>query len=123
MLSAIVRKTGALESMTDQVRCKLLDAMTELADLSGLSDDERIKAVRSLAQSVSSISNPAKDSRIADLTRKLREKESQHQAAEAEWKNREAELLARIAELEVPQKTAGMTKETLEEVEDKIKLL
>ena len=124
MLSAIVKRSGVLESMTDQARCKLLETLSGLADLSGLPDEERIKALRSLSQSVAALSNPARDGRIADLRRKLRGKETLHQAAESEWKAREAELLARIAELEGGRKAAsGMTRETLAEVEDKIKLL
>lgn len=123
MSAAIAKGTGTLESMTDQTRCKLLETLSELADLSDLPDDERIKAVRSLSQSVAALSNPAKDNRIADLQRKLREKEEQQQSAEQEWKVRESELLARIAELEGSHKAAGMSKETLAEVEDKIKLL
>ena len=124
MLSAIVQKSGVLESMTDQTKCKLMETLSELTDLSDLPDEERIKAVRSLSQSLASLSNPAKDNRIADLQRKLSEKEKQLHTAETEWKNREAELLARIAELEGSRKSAaGMSKETLEEVEDKIKLL
>lgn len=123
MLSAIVGKSGILQSMTDQTRCKLMETLSELTDLSDLPDEERIKAVRSLSQSVASLSNPAKDNRIAELQRKLREEKEQRTAAEQEWKVREAELLARIAELEGQKQAAGMSKETLAEVEDKIKLL
>ena len=123
MLSAIVGKSGILESMTDQTKCKLLETLSELTDLSNLPDEERIKAVRSLSQSVAALSNPAKDNRIAELQRKLREEKDLRTAAEQEWKAREAELLARIAELEGLKKAAGMSKETLAEVEDKIKLL
>ena len=100
MLTAIAQGTGTLESMTDQARCKLMEALSDLSDLSDLTDESRIKALRSLAQSVAALSNPAKDNQIAELKRKLRENEAQRQTAEAEWKNREAELLARIAELE-----------------------
>ena len=124
MLTAIAQGTGTLESMTDQARVRLMEALSDLSNLSDLSDESRIKALRSLAQSVAALSNPAKDNQIAELKRKLRENEAQRQAAEAEWKNREAELLARIAELEGSRKAAsGMTRETLAEVEDKIKLL
>ena len=124
MLSAIVKRSGALESMTDQARCKLLETLSELSDLSGLPDEDRIKALRSLSQSVAALSSPALDGRIAGLRRKLRDKETLHQAAESEWKAREAELLAKIAELEGSRRAvSGMSKETLAEVEDKIKLL
>ena len=81
MLSAIVKKSGVLESMTDQAKCKLLETLSELTDLSDLPDEERIKAVRSLSQSVASLSNPAKDHRIAELQRKLREKNEHLHAA------------------------------------------
>ena len=77
-----------------------------------------------MAQSVAALTNPAKDNQIAELKRRIRANEEWRQAAEEEWKNREAELLARIAELEGSKKAAsGMSKETLAEVEDKIKLL
>ena len=122
MLAAIAKGTGTLESMTEQARCRLMEALSELSDLSDVSDEDRIKALRSLAQSMAALSNPAKDSRIADLQRKLREKEEQFQAAETEWKAREAELLAKIT-AQQSSSAAGISKETLAEVEDKIKLL
>ena len=100
MLTAIAQGTGTLESMTDQARCKLMEALSDLSDLSDLTDESRIKALRSLAQSVAALSNPAKDNQIAELKRRIRANEEWRQAAETEWKNREAELLARIAELE-----------------------
>lgn len=129
MLAAISQGTGTLESMTEQARCRLMEALSGMSDLLATakqgedgSDEDRIKALRSLAQSMAAISNPAKDSRIADLQRKLRAKEAQLEAAEAEWKAREAELLAKLAEAR-KNTPAGMSRETLEEVEDKIKLL
>ena len=129
MLAAISQGTGTLESMTEQARCRLMEALSGMSDLLATakqgedgSDEDRIKALRSLAQSVAALSNPAKDSRIAELQRKLREKEARLQAAEAEWKAREAELLAKLAEVR-KNTPAGMSRETLEEVEDKIKLL
>ena len=124
MLTAIAQGTGTLESMTDQARVRLMEALSDLSNLSDLSDESRIKALRSLAQSVAALTNPAKDNQIAELKRRIRANEEWRQAAETEWKTREAELLARIAELEGGRKAAsGMTRETLAEVEDKIKLL
>ena len=131
MLTAIAQGTGTLESMTDQARCKLMEALSGMSDLLAAtkqgedgSDESRIKALRGLAQSVAALSNPAKDNRIAELTRKLREKEAQIEAIEKEHSAYEAELLARIGELEGSRKAAsGMSRETLAEVEDKIKML
>ena len=124
MLTAIAQGTGTLESMTDQARVRLMEALSDLSNLSDLSDESRIKALRSLAQSVAALTNPAKDNQIAELKRRIRANEEWRQAAETEWKTREAELLARIAELEGSKKAAsGMSRETLAEVEGKIKLL
>ena len=124
LIAAMIRESGSLDNIADQAKVTLMKALSELSDLSDLSDESRIKALRSLAQSVAALTNPAKDNRIAELMRKLHEKEAQIRASEEEWKNREAELLARIAELEGSQKaSSGMSKETLAEVENKIKLL
>ena len=100
MLTAIAQGTGTLESMTDQARVRLMEAMADLSDLAGLSEEERIRALRSLSQSVAALSNNARDEQIAGLRRKLDDSRRQLSAAETEWKAREAALLARIAELE-----------------------
>ena len=56
------------------------------------------------------------------MKKKLAEREELFEAAEKEWRYREAELLARITALE--NNTAnGISAETLENVEEKIKLL
>ena len=124
LTSAILKENASLETISDQAKVTLMKALSELSDLSDLSDESRIKALRSLAQSVAALTNPAKDNRIAELMRKLHEKDAQIRASEEEWKAREAELLARIAELEGSRKAdTGMSRETLEEVEEKIKLL
>ena len=39
MLTAIAQGTGTLESMTDQARCKLMEALSDLSDLSDRSDN------------------------------------------------------------------------------------
>lgn len=100
MLTAIAQDTGTADSMSDQVKVKLLAVLDELTDLPDLADEDKVKAVRSLAQSLTQLSNTAKDNRIAELKRKLDEQHDRFEAAEKEWQSREAELLARIAELE-----------------------
>ena len=124
MLTAIAQDTGTADSMSDQVKVKLLAVLDELTDLPDLADEDKVKAVRSLAQSLTQLSNTAKDNRIAELKRKLDEQHDRFEAAEKEWQAREAELLARIAGLEGSKKAAkGMTPETLKQVEEKIKLM
>ena len=116
MSAAIAKGTGSLESMTDQARCKLMETLSELADLSDLPDEERIKAVRSLSQSVASLSNPVKDTQIAELKRQL---------AEAEKRN--AELLEELDRLKKAPSTApaaeGLSETAIRQAEEKIKLL
>jgi len=121
--AAMIREAGSLDNIADQAKVTLMKALSDLSDLADLSDESRIKALRSLAVSVTALANQQKDNRISELTRKLHAAEELHAAAEQEWKAREAELLAKIAELEGRRKGPGMTRETLAEVEQKIKLL
>ena len=116
MSAAITRGAGALESMTEQTRCKLMENLSELADLSDLPDEERIKAVRSLSQSVASLSNPVKDSQITELKRRLADLEKENEALQAE-----------IANLKnaTDQDPAGhgLSENAIRQAEEKIKLL
>ena len=131
--AAMIREAGSLDNIADQAKVTLMKALSDLlarrslgeggSDLTDLYDESRVKALRSLAQSVTALANQQKDNRISELTRKLHAAEELHAAAEQEWKVREAELLARIAELEGGRKGPAMSRETLAEVEQKIKLL
>lgn len=87
LTTALLRDSHALETVSDRVKVELMKAVSELSDISGnsdLSDGERVKALRSLAQSVAALTNPAKDNQIAELKRKLREKDDEIEAAEKE---------------------------------------
>ena len=116
MLAAITRGTGSLESMTEQTRCKLMENLSELADLSGLPDEERIKAVRSLSQSVASLSNPVKDSQITELKRRLADLEKEKDALQAEIANLKTATDQNPAE-------RGLSENAIRQAEEKIKLL
>jgi predicted RNase H-like nuclease (RuvC/YqgF family) len=116
MSAAIAKGAGALESMTEQTRCKLMENLSELADLSGLPDEERIKAVRSLTQSVASLSNPVKDSQIAELKRKLIELEKENEALQAEIANLKAAT-------DQDPAGRGLSENAIRQAEEKIKLL
>lgn len=97
LTTALLRDAGTLETVSDQARVKLIQALSDLSDLpenSDLSDGDRVKALRSLAQSVGALTNPAKDNQIAEWKRKWREEHDLRLAAEKEHAAREAELLA-----------------------------
>ena len=116
MSAAIAKGADALESMTEQTRCKLMETLSELADLSDLPDEERIKAVRSLSQSVASLSNPVKDSQITELKRRLADLEKENEALQAE--------IARLKNA-TDQDPAGrgLSENAIRQAEEKIKLL
>ncbi len=123
LTAAFCRENDSADTIAETAKVALLKALSDLSDLSDMSDpSDKISSLRQIAQSVAALSNQTKDNRIADLQKRLAEKEEQLEGAEAEWRAREAELLARIADLE--NNTAnGMSAETLERVEEKIKLL
>lgn len=94
LTAAMIREAGSLDNIADQAKVTLMKALSDLSDLSDMSDESRIKALRSLAQSVAALTNPAKDNRIAELLRKLRDKEAEidelkAELAESEVRHRE----------------------------------
>ena len=133
ILTALLKENASCDTIAEQTKVALLRALSDLSNLlatakqredgSDLSDtSDKIKALRQITQSVAALSDQHKDNQIAVLRQKLAEKEQQLSAAENEWQAREAELLAKIAELE-NNTSSGMSAETLERVEEKIKLL
>ena len=102
LTTALLRDAGTLETVSDQARVKLIQALSDLSDLpenSDLSDGDRVKALRSLAQSVGALTNPAKDNQIAELKRKLREKDDEIESKNAEIERLKAEHKAEIERL------------------------
>lgn len=125
ILTALLKENASSDTIAEQTKVALLRALSALSNLSGLSDtsdESKIKALRQITQSVAALSDQLKDNQITALRQKLADKEQQLQCAETEWRAREADLLARIAEIE-NNAANGMSAETLERVEEKIKLL
>lgn len=110
LTTALLRDSHALETVSDRVKVELMKAVSELSDISGnsdLSDGERVKALRSLAQSVAALTNPAKDNQIAELKRKLREKDDEIEAKNAEIERLKAEHKAEIERLTAKDNTVA----------------
>lgn len=110
LTTALLRDAGTLETVSDQARVKLIQALSDLSDLpenSDLSDGDRVKALRSLAQSVAALTNPAKDNQIAELKRKLREKDDEIEAKNAEIERLKAEHKAEIERLTAKDNTVA----------------
>lgn len=110
LTTALLRDAGTLETVSDQARVKLIQALSDLSDLpenSDLSDGDRVKALRSLAQSVAALTNPAKDNQIAELKRKLREKDEEIESKNAEIERLKAEHKAEIERLTAKDNTVA----------------
>ena len=75
LTSAILKENASLDTISEQTKVALLKALSDLSNLAELSDENRIKALRSITQSVTLLSSQAKDNRIDSLNRKLREKD------------------------------------------------
>ena len=128
LTAAFCRENDSADTIAETAKVALLKALSDLSDLlahhslgDGGSDvSDKISSLRQITQSVAALSNQTKDNRIAELQKRLAEKEEQLEGAEAEWRAREAELLAL---LESKEKSAGLTSDTLAEVEEKIRLL
>ncbi len=121
---SVISSDRSLEDLTDVARYELgKEIRKALADLPDDDDGSRIKALKSLAQSIASVSSQHQADRIAALRRQVDNLKRQAESDKAAWQAREAELLKRIADLENTPGNAGMSPETLEHIEHKIKML
>lgn len=107
LAAILLKENGSIENVAEQTKAALLQSLSDLlataeGDEAGsdLSDMEKVKALRDITQSVLAITSQEKDNRIASLLCKLSQKDARIEASEKEWKNREAELLYTISELE-----------------------
>ena len=72
LTAAMLRETGSAENTAESIKIALLKTISELTDLSAMPDEEdKIKALRSLTQSVAVLSNAAKDRTIHELKNRL----------------------------------------------------
>ena len=92
LTAAFCRENDSADTIAETAKVALLKALSDLSDLSDMSDpSDKISSLRQIAQSVAALSNQTKDNRIADLQKRLAEKEEQLEGVEAEWRAREAE--------------------------------
>lgn len=123
---AVLENNDALGSVTDLARYELAKLIREEVKATS-GDEDSVKRIRSLATSLAAVSNPAKElewrkkldranAEIAELKNELAQ-----QAAEYELKLSEASR--RIAELEGGSAKAGMSQETLDRVEEQIRMM
>ena len=121
METELIRDTDEVGTIADQSKVLLLKAMRDLANMSGLQDpEERIKALRSLAQSVATLNND----RLRKSLESERERRRQKEAEIEELKAEIAALKVENQELKTGKKLAGgLSEETLKAVEEKMKML
>ena len=117
--TALLRDAGELDTVSDQVKVALLRLVQDCVK----ANPDDTKEVERLVRSAVNLSNPAKDNQIAELKRKLREKDDEIEAKNAEIERLKAEHKAEIEQLKGGAKNKGVSEETMREVEEKIGLL
>ena len=94
--AGVLNTSGAQSDLTDVARYEISRAVREILDDDDGEPGSRAKHLRTLAQTLLALSNSAKDEKIADLRRKLDEKDR----VVAERDSRIQELKTQIAALE-----------------------
>ena len=118
--AGVLNASGAQADLTDVARYEIARAVREILDDDDGEPGSRAKHLRTLSQTLLALSNSAKDEKIADLRRKLDEKDR----VLADLKARIADLETQLAATsETTSAQTGISREKLAEVEGKIKLL
>ena len=94
LAAAVLHEQQATHAIGEQAA---LELMTAIRSNIGLAEDT--KEVERLVRCVAALTNPAKDNQIAELKRKLREKDDEIEAKNAEIERRKAEHKAEIERL------------------------
>ena len=119
--SEALKNTAGLQEIANVAQLHLLEQLRGIAENSEADPADLLR----LTNAITKIKESADNERMDELRRKLREEKARFDAAETEWKTREAELLARIAELENRENKSegGLSEEAIRRAEEKIRLL
>ena len=119
--SEALKNTAGLQEIANVAQLHLLEQLRGIAENSEADPADLLR----LTNAITKIKESADSERMDELRRKLREEKARFDAAEIEWKTREAELLARIAELENRENKSegGLSEEAIRRAEEKIRLL
>lgn len=119
--SEALKNTAGLQEIANVAQLHLLEQLREIAENSEADPADLLR----LTNAITKIKESADSERLDELRRKLREEKARFDTAETEWKTREAELLARIAELENRENKSegGLSEEAIRRAEEKIRLL
>lgn len=119
--SEALKNTAGLQEIANVAQLHLLEQLRGIAENSEADPADLLR----LTNAITKIKESADSERLDELRRKLREEKARFDAAETEWKTREAELLARIAELENRENKSegGLSEEAIRRAEEKIRLL
>ena len=124
--AAALQELSGLTSVSDVTQMALLRQLRVLSENPEMDAEETLKLVNATVK----IKSTELDKRVQHLQEKLAASNRLREAAEQEWKLREAELLvklaakdAKIAELESGSKEVGLSEESIQKIEQKIGLL
>ena len=101
--TALLRDAGELDTVSDQVKVALLRLVQDCVK----ANPDDTKEVERLVRSAVNLSNPAKDNQIAELKRKLREKDDEIESKNAEIERLKAEHKAEIERLTAKDNTVA----------------
>lgn len=120
------RQHDALGSVTEIARYELARLIREEVKATSC-DEDSVKRIRSLASSLSAIANPAKElewrRKLDKATAEIDELKNELAQQAAEYELKLSEASRRIAELEGGSAKAGMSQETLDRVEEQIRMM
>ena len=122
----MLENSDALGSVTEIARYELARLIREEVKATSC-DEDSVKRIRSLASSLSAIANPAKElewrRKLDKATAEVEELKNELAQQAAEYELQLAEKNRRIAELEGGSTKAGMSQETLDRVEEQIRMM
>ena len=101
--TALLRDAGELDTVSDQVKVALMRLVQDCVK----ANPNDTKEVERLVRSAVNLSNPAKDNQIAELKRKLREKDDEIEAKNAKIERLKAEHKAEIERLTAKDNTVA----------------
>lgn len=114
MQAEALRDSGALESMADQARIRLMDILADILTRDDLEDNRQITAVLRLSQSIASLGKQNRDKKIQHLEARIRDLRLHNAELKAE-----IDRLKRAPDAVFP----GLSESAIQEAEEKLKLL
>ena len=117
--SEALKTTAGLHDIANVAQLSLLEQLRDLAESSDADPSDLLR----LTTAITKIKESAENDKLSELKRRLREKDDEIEAKNAEIERLKAEHKAEIEQLKGGAKNKGVSEKTMREVEEKIGLL